>query len=157
MCNQYNGCWWPGDTRSQVISSHGIDQVLWEYFGCRWPKLKMYNSLELVTLYLCVQNIIKIIHVPSGDYPIMPIHPSPCTTHTALTPRGQPQRLEAHKSPHYGCSPDATNWIRVNTLGSEQNGQHFSDIFFMYFLEMLNENGSGLIQVSLKSAQVGPL
>ena len=24
---QYHGCWWPGDTRSQVIISHGIDLV----------------------------------------------------------------------------------------------------------------------------------
>ena len=26
-----HGCWWPGDTRSQVISNHGIDLVLPEY------------------------------------------------------------------------------------------------------------------------------
>ena len=25
---QHHGCWWPGDARSQVISSHGIDLVL---------------------------------------------------------------------------------------------------------------------------------
>ena len=24
-CNRYYSCWWPGDGRSQVISSHGID------------------------------------------------------------------------------------------------------------------------------------
>ena len=30
---QYHGCWWPGDIRSQVISSHGIDLVILEYSG----------------------------------------------------------------------------------------------------------------------------
>ena len=29
--NQYHGCWWPGNTGSQVISIHGIDLVLQEY------------------------------------------------------------------------------------------------------------------------------
>ena len=28
---QYHGCWWPGDTRSQGISSHDIDLILLEY------------------------------------------------------------------------------------------------------------------------------
>ena len=28
---QYHDCWWPGDTRSQVISSNGIDLVILEY------------------------------------------------------------------------------------------------------------------------------
>ena len=27
-CGQFYGCWWPGDARSQGISSHGIDLVL---------------------------------------------------------------------------------------------------------------------------------
>ena len=31
--NQYHSCWWPGDTRSQDISSHGIDLVCPEYSG----------------------------------------------------------------------------------------------------------------------------
>ena len=37
---QYNGCRWPGNTRSQSISSHGIDLVLLEYFSfdTRWVK-----------------------------------------------------------------------------------------------------------------------
>ena len=25
--SQYHGCWWPGDARSQSISSHGIDLI----------------------------------------------------------------------------------------------------------------------------------
>ena len=29
--SQYHGCWWPDDTRSQIISSHGIDLNLPEY------------------------------------------------------------------------------------------------------------------------------
>ena len=29
--SQYPSCWWPGDTRSRVISSHGIDQILPKY------------------------------------------------------------------------------------------------------------------------------
>ena len=31
--HQYHGFWWPEDTRSQVISSHGIELVLMEYSG----------------------------------------------------------------------------------------------------------------------------
>ena len=28
LLSQYHGCWWPGDTRSQGISSHDIDLVI---------------------------------------------------------------------------------------------------------------------------------
>ena len=36
--SQYHGCWWPGDARSQGISSHGADLVLLKYssFTTRW-------------------------------------------------------------------------------------------------------------------------
>ena len=27
LLSQYHGCWWPGDTRSQVITDNGIDLV----------------------------------------------------------------------------------------------------------------------------------
>ena len=39
--NQYHCCWWPGDARSQVINSHGIDLVLPEYscLSIRWVNL----------------------------------------------------------------------------------------------------------------------
>ena len=29
--NQYHGCWWPGNIRSQGISNHGIDKVIKQY------------------------------------------------------------------------------------------------------------------------------
>ena len=35
LWNQYHGFWWPGDTRSQCISSHCIDQALLEYLCFR--------------------------------------------------------------------------------------------------------------------------
>ena len=35
--SQYHGCWWPGNTRSQDISSHGIDQ---EYSGLSTARVK---------------------------------------------------------------------------------------------------------------------
>ena len=51
--SQYHGCWWPGDTRSQDISNHGIDLLFFiscgifherndlislhrQYHGCWW-------------------------------------------------------------------------------------------------------------------------
>ena len=40
--SQYHGCWWPGDMRSQSISSHGIDLVCWDYSGF---STKRFNSL----------------------------------------------------------------------------------------------------------------
>ena len=42
---QYHGCWCPGDTRSQGISSHGIDPNLLEY-SCLAPD-------ELTTPWAC--------------------------------------------------------------------------------------------------------
>ena len=40
--SQYHGCWWPGDMRSQNISSHSIDLVCWSYSGF---STKRFNSL----------------------------------------------------------------------------------------------------------------
>ena len=36
--SRYHGCWWPGDTGWQYISSHDIDLILPEYFNfsSRW-------------------------------------------------------------------------------------------------------------------------
>ena len=31
LLSQYHGCWWPGDTGSQGISSHDMDLILSEY------------------------------------------------------------------------------------------------------------------------------
>ena len=33
ICSQYHSCWWPGDERSQGISSHCIHLVVPEYSG----------------------------------------------------------------------------------------------------------------------------
>ena len=35
--NRYHGCWWPGDARSQGISSNSIDLVILEY---SWGTIK---------------------------------------------------------------------------------------------------------------------
>ena len=42
--NQYHGCWCPGDTRSQGISSHGIDLVFPEYSG--FNKRRVLNCFK---------------------------------------------------------------------------------------------------------------
>ena len=41
--SQYNGCWWPGDPRSQGISSHGIDIVILEYCSFSPRSVKYCN------------------------------------------------------------------------------------------------------------------
>ena len=35
--NWYQDCWWPGNAKSQGISSHGIDPALLDYFGWWYP------------------------------------------------------------------------------------------------------------------------
>ena len=44
--SQYHGCWWPGDGRSQTISSHGIDLVL-EYSGISTWRPPQYKEVVL--------------------------------------------------------------------------------------------------------------
>ena len=40
-CGQYQGCWWPGDAKSQGISNHDIDLVITEYsFSTRRSTLR---------------------------------------------------------------------------------------------------------------------
>ena len=39
---QYYGCWWPGDSRSQGINSHGIVLVLTDYSGLNTTRANMY-------------------------------------------------------------------------------------------------------------------
>ena len=68
LYNQYHGCWWPGDTRSQGISRHGIDLVCLEIFHCShekgwdkvWTLFRCYFTCYLllgciITSYLCYQ------------------------------------------------------------------------------------------------------
>ena len=40
--------WWPGDTKSQGISSHGIDLVILEYssFSTRWVNIQLLTILK---------------------------------------------------------------------------------------------------------------
>ena len=51
--SQYHGCWWPGDGRSQTISSHGIDLVL-EYSGIstRTNEISDGNNMMMPSHYL---------------------------------------------------------------------------------------------------------
>ena len=44
--SQYLGCWWPGDTGSQGISSHGMDLILPEYADVNSRRVNG-NSLEM--------------------------------------------------------------------------------------------------------------
>ena len=39
---QYHDCWWPDDTRSQGISSNGVDQVLPESFQLRTRRINPF-------------------------------------------------------------------------------------------------------------------
>ena len=41
--NQYHGCWWPGDTRSQGINNHCIDTACPKYSGIQHPKWLTLN------------------------------------------------------------------------------------------------------------------
>ena len=50
--NQWQGSCWRGDSRSQSISSHGIDSTLPEYFGFSPRKLKPDNYTCLAQLLL---------------------------------------------------------------------------------------------------------
>ena len=42
VSRQYHGCWWPGDSRSQGINSHGIVLVLPEYSSLSTRRANMY-------------------------------------------------------------------------------------------------------------------
>ena len=52
--NQYHGSWWPGDTRSQGISSHGIDIVFLSSHGIDivFPK---YSNISTRTVKLATK------------------------------------------------------------------------------------------------------
>ena len=39
--NQYHGCWWPGDIRSQGIRSHGIDLFFLEYSSLTTRRVRL--------------------------------------------------------------------------------------------------------------------
>ena len=41
LLSQCPGCWWPGDTRSQVISSHGLDLVLLKHSVLSTQRFKL--------------------------------------------------------------------------------------------------------------------
>ena len=44
--NQYHCCWWPGDTRSQDISNHGIGLICMEYSHFSTKRVKAWiNSM----------------------------------------------------------------------------------------------------------------
>ena len=49
LYGQYHGCWWPGETRSQVISRLGTDLVVLEYSGfiTRWVATESHYQLKL--------------------------------------------------------------------------------------------------------------
>ena len=45
--SQYHGCWWPGDTKSQGISSHVIDLIIPQYSICSTRRVKSHQSCTL--------------------------------------------------------------------------------------------------------------
>ena len=63
--NQYHGCWWPGDARSQGISNHDIYNVELDHFGPhtltvkigRFVKKKKKNDIKQK------KNIHSLVHV----------------------------------------------------------------------------------------------
>ena len=55
--NQNHGFWWPGDARSNGISSHGIDLVLTEYFGFNTEWLTQWaeqNGRHFGNIFKCI-------------------------------------------------------------------------------------------------------
>ena len=60
LYNEYHGCWWPDDARSQVISSHGVDLVILEYFS--------FNIKGLTYSYFMEQIITKLNSWPMANW-----------------------------------------------------------------------------------------
>ena len=48
ICGKYYDCWWPGDPRSQEISSHGIDLAFLEYTCVGTRRLTLYVVTDSV-------------------------------------------------------------------------------------------------------------
>ena len=49
--SQHYGCWWPGDPRSQGISSHDLDLVFVEYSGLNpWRVNPLYAGIVPSTM-----------------------------------------------------------------------------------------------------------
>ena len=46
--SRYHGCWWPGDARSQVINSQGIDLVLFKYFSLSSRRINIFCTFMTV-------------------------------------------------------------------------------------------------------------
>ena len=62
--NQYHSCWWPGDARSQGISSNGVI-----YFV--WPKISIHLQLKpeySKTTGSIPWQLMPWLFVPSGDH-----------------------------------------------------------------------------------------
>ena len=50
--SQHHGCWWPGDTWSQGISSHGIHIVLSEYSALSTRRSMGYYKFSVAVIDL---------------------------------------------------------------------------------------------------------
>ena len=49
--SQYHGCWWPGDGRSQGITSHNIDLIVLEYYGFTTRRINQKS----ICAYECIK------------------------------------------------------------------------------------------------------
>ena len=59
--SQYHGCWYPGDKRSQGISSNGTDLVIPENSGLGNRRVRYVSYFELKN-YTCV-SLSQLLHV----------------------------------------------------------------------------------------------
>ena len=55
LLSQYHGCWWPGDARSQVISSHGVENFS-EYSSFRTIKVNYFFCWYLDQVFIIAYN-----------------------------------------------------------------------------------------------------
>ena len=62
--NQYHGCWWLGDIRSQGISSYDIDKVIPEYFSLKGPcaQIEILQEKTVNTLDYIANTIERILN-----------------------------------------------------------------------------------------------
>ena len=56
--DQYHGCWWPGDPKSQGITSHGNDIILWELSSFSTTRVN-YNCNQ--TMFIDVDHMRRVL------------------------------------------------------------------------------------------------
>ena len=76
--SKYHGCWWPGDTRSQGISSYCIDLVLRGYSSLNTRGIDIEVYYDILAYEASTKSVIKSIVSGGGQWGIVccfrPVH-----------------------------------------------------------------------------------